>query len=529
MTGKNFVGFNPSAKGNRFFKTFNPILNKDNPTEFVEASVVEINRAVELADKAYLKLSSIPFVERAKFLDEIAIQIEALGDELLDCYVSESGLTFERAETERCRTLKQIRDFANLVRENNWVEASIDTSDNSRQPVKPDLRKMLFGIGPVVVFGASNFPLAYSTAGGDTISAFAAACPVIVKSHPMHAGTGEMVAGAIVKAAKLTNMPDGIFSNLNAKEYDVGKQLIHHPKVKAIGFTGSVSGGRALFNLANTREEPIPVFAEMGSVNPVVIFPELLQDNMGKWTSMYAESITAGSGQFCTNPGLLFILKSKETDNFIRTLSEKIHSKSSAPMLHPSIQHKFEEGKAKAKSVDYLDFSEKNGKLRENYGRQALMTVTSQVFINNPILHEEVFGPISLIIICEDDFVLKNCLAELKGQLTGSIMASVEEIKKYGDVLFTLQHRVGRVIFNGVPTGVEVCPSMHHGGPYPATTDCRFTAVGIDSIRRFARPVVFQNFPDELLPVTLQNLNQTKCRRRINGRWTEEEINDKKR
>lgn len=528
MTGKNFVGCDYSAKGKGTFQTFDPVLNSENPTLFHEATKEEVDEAVELAADAFKELSDIPFLKRAEFLDEIAKQIELIGDELLHCFVSESGLTIDRAIVERTRTVNQLRSFAQLVRENNWVEASIDTADDTRVPPKPDLRKMLVGIGPVVVFGASNFPLAYSTAGGDTASAFAAGCPVIVKSHPLHAGTGELVAGAIVSAVQKIGMPNGIFSNLNAIGFEVGKQLVLHPKIKAVGFTGSISGGRALFDLANGRPEPIPVFAEMGSVNPVIILPEIIKENSDHWSSVYADSITSGNGQFCTNPGLLFLIHSKESELFLNELSDKILSKAPSAMLHSSILQNFERNKKKALSVPHLHLLEKTGEIPPNYSRQTILTVKGVVFIENPVLHEEVFGPYTLVVICEGLNELESAISELKGQLTGSIISFVENMNQYTSLISTLQRRVGRLIFNGVPTGVEVCPSMHHGGPYPASTDSRFTAVGIDSIRRFSRPVVYQNFPESLLPDALKNKNSSNSFRRIDGKHTKSHVFGKK-
>lgn len=528
VTGKNSIGCDSSANGDRVFQTFNPISNTNNPTLFTQASEEEVYRAVDLADKAFLELSTISFQNRADFLEEIAIQIELLGNELLHCFVSETGLTFDRATVEKNRTLLQLRSFAQLVRENNWVEASIDTADEKCNPPQPDLRKMLIGIGPVVVFGASNFPLAYSTAGGDTASAFAAGCPVIVKAHPLHAGTGELVANAIVAAVRSTGMPKGIFSNLNAINYEVGQKLVLHPKIKAVGFTGSIAGGRALFDLANSRPEPIPVFAEMGSVNPVIILPEILQKESDHWSTVYADSITAGNGQFCTNPGLLFLIQSDETNDFLENLTEKILAKSPAPMLHKSIQEKFESNKMKALEVPFIRKTEREGGLATNYGRQTILTVTGDVFVENPILHEEVFGPFTLAVICANLEELEKCISLLKGQLTGSVIGFVEKMNNYNTLILTLSQRVGRLIFNGVPTGVVVCPSMHHGGPYPATTDSRFTAVGIDSIRRFARPIAFQNFPEQLLPETLKNKNSTNSYRRIDGELTKNHVFGKK-
>jgi NADP-dependent aldehyde dehydrogenase len=526
VTGKSSIGCEFSAEGFRQFQTFNTVKNKSNPTIFIEATAQEVNRAVEIAQEAFLILQTISTTQKADFLEEIFRQILAKGDELLDCFVSETGLTIERAISERTRLFKQIHSFAELVRKNAWREASIDVGEMNRNPKKPDLRKMLVGIGPVVVFGASNFPFAYSTAGGDTISAFAAGCPVIVKSHPLHAGTGELLANAIVAAVLKTGMPKGIFSNLNAIGLEVGKQLVLHPKIKAVGFTGSISGGRALFDLANSRPEPIPVFAEMGSVNPVVILPETLTVNNENWSNLLAESITSGVGQFCTNPGLLLLLESPETTLFLETLVSKVLKREAAPMLHTSILERFESAKQEACKVPFVSLNEKKGDIPVNAARQTILTVNASVFKSNPLLQEEMFGPFTLVVICKSINELEDSVAVLKGQLTGTIMGSVENTNKYNAIITTLHQKVGRLIFNEVPTGVEVCPSMHHGGPYPATTDSRFTAVGTDAIKRFARPIVYQNFPEELLPEILRDENRTKIERRINGERTKRDVHE---
>ena len=318
ITGKNYIGSQLSGKGSKTYKTINPQLNIENEYLFNEATSDEINDAVTLASTAFKTFRTISGEKKAAFLNAIADEILALDDELIQIYCSESGLPKGRAKGERGRTVFQLRSFAELVADGSWIEATIDTAQPERTPIpKPDVRKMLVPLGPVVVFGASNFPLAYSTAGGDTAAAFAAGCPVIVKSHPMHAGTGELVASAIIKAAEKTGMPNGVFSNLNSSGIEVGVQLVQHPEVKAVGFTGSIRGGRALFDLASQREEPIPVFAEMGSINPVVMFPEALKERGASLAKTYAGSITLASGQFCTNPGLLLGIKGESLNNFI--------------------------------------------------------------------------------------------------------------------------------------------------------------------------------------------------------------------
>lgn len=516
MTGKNSVGYRLSALGTRTFQTLNPVENSYNETIFVEAVSQEIEEAVLLASNAFEELKGISHLKKAAFLDRIAGKLAEEEDAILRHYLLESGLTLDRAKVEMKRTIFQLTSFSELVKENNWREISIDQGDNSRIPPKPDLRKMLFGIGPVVVFGASNFPLAYSTIGGDSVAALAAGCPVIVKSHPLHAGTGELVAKCVLEAAKETEMPNGIFSNLNAQGFEVGEALVKHPLIKAVGFTGSIKGGRALFDLANQRPEPIPVFAEMGSVNPVIILPNSLEKKIDEWSTIYADSISASCGQFCTNPGLLFCVKSKASDDFIEQLTKKVLQKEAQTMLHPSIYSSFNRLKAERLGAEGVRFVEKEGEVESNTGRQTIAVVSGKNFQNNPCLEEEVFGPFSLVVECESVNEIIACLKNLNGQLTASVLSEVDEVSHQVDLLKILQNKVGRIVFNGVPTGVEVCPSMHHGGPYPASTYSRFTAVGIDSIKRFARPIAFQNCPDQILPDELKHSNPLKLVRRLN-------------
>jgi len=526
ITGKNYIGNLLSSTGKVTFKTFNPQENKENDVVFSEASSAEIEMAVALASEAFKEFRHVSGVKKSEFLNQIANEIGALGDELIKMYCLESGLPEGRAIGERGRTIFQLRTFANLVKEGSWVEATIDTADPNRQPIpKVDIRKMLIPIGPVVVFGASNFPLAYSTAGGDTASAFAAGCPVIVKSHPMHAGTGELVASAIINAAEKTGMPNGVFSNLNSSGIEVGVTLVKHPQVKAVGFTGSIGGGRALYNMASQRPEPIPVFAEMGSVNPVIILPEAAKNKGNDWAKIYAGSITLSSGQFCTNPGLIIGIKSGDLTNFIEKLSEEIIKIEPSCMLHPNIIGAYETKKAAMQKQEGLHIKASfSDEIAPNFGRQAITTVEGATFLENTALHQEVFGPFSMVVQCENAQQLEVIIANLEGQLTGTILAENEELKNYGRVISALQNRVGRIIFNGVPTGVEVCAAMVHGGPYPASTDSRFTAVGINSIKRWVRPFSFQSWPNDLLPDELQHENPLKISRIIDGKSTVEPL-----
>lgn len=526
ITGKNYIGNLLASTGKVKFKTFNPQTNTENDVIFTEASEAEIDMAVELAAEAFKLFRAISGIEKSNFLNQIANEIEALGDELVKTYCLESGLPEGRAVGEKGRTIFQLRSFANLVKEGSWVEATIDTADLNRQPIpKVDIRKMLIPIGPVVVFGASNFPLAYSTAGGDTVSALAAGCPVIVKSHPMHAGTGELVASAIINAAEKTGMPNGVFSNLNSSGIEVGVKLVKHPQVKAVGFTGSIGGGRALFDLASKRPEPIPVFAEMGSVNPVIILPEAAKNKGNDWAKIYAGSITLSSGQFCTNPGLILGIKNPDLTNFIQKLSEEIVKIEPGCMLHPNIISAFESKKAKMQGQKGLQtVANFPNETAANFGRQAITTVEGATFLGNPSLHQEVFGPFSMVVQCEDAQQLEEIISNLEGQLTGTVLAEKLELENYSNIISALQNRVGRIIFNGVPTGVEVCAAMVHGGPFPASTDSRFTAVGTNSIKRWVRPFSFQSWPNELLPNELKNENPLEISRTIDEKRTTQSL-----
>ncbi len=522
ITGKNLIGNELSTKDGTVFTTFDPQLNKENAWEFTEASLKEIHASVELAEKASREYALIDGTKKARFLREIATQIENLGDELIAIYCKESGLPEGRAKGERGRTCFQLQTFADLVAEGSWVNATIDTALPERLPVpKPDLRKMLVPIGPIAVFGASNFPLAYSTAGGDTASALAAGCPVIVKSHPMHAATGELVAHAIAKAAELTGMPNGVFSNLNSKGIEVGQELVKHPGVKGVGFTGSVKGGRALLDLAGQRPEPIPVFAEMGSVNPVIFLPEALKQRGDFWAKTYAGSITLGTGQFCTNPGLLFGLAGDVLSAFANKLSEEISAIQPGCMLHPNIKRNYDSNTSTMLSQSGIEVVAKSqNAVPANYAQHTLVMVQGKDFLSNPRLHQEVFGPFSMVVACKNIDELEAIITNLEGQLTGAIIAENSEIKEYGNLIEILKNRVGRLIYNGAPTGVEVCPAMQHGGPYPASTDSRFGAVGIHAIQRWVRPVSYQNWPEDLLPEALNDSNPLKISRLVNGSLT---------
>ena len=520
-TGKNYIGDVLSAKGKTTYKTINPELNSENETVFYEAAEDEISQAVALADEAFKIYGTIEDVKKAEFLEAIAEEIEALGENLLVTYIQESGLPAGRANGERARTTGQLRAFATMLREGSWVEAIINKTEG-----KPDIRRIQIPIGPVVVFGASNFPLAFSTAGGDTASALAAGCPVIVKSHPLHAGTGELVASAIIKAAKRTGMPNGVFSNINSSGIAVGAALVEHPLIKAVGFTGSIKGGTALCKIAANRPVPIPVYAEMGSINPVIVLPSALKTDNKNWAKNYAASIVAGTGQFCTNPGLILGINSKELEDFIANLVLELDNLEPTCMLHPNIKAQYENLKSEVLGQEgYTQQTSLNKEVKPNYALQNVITVDGSTFLKNKTFHKEVFGPFSVVVKCDNIQQLNKIIHDLEGQLTGTILNSdLKELETFKEVIENLKNKVGRLVYNNVPTGVEVCSGMTHGGPFPASSDSKFTSVGLTAVKRWVRPVTFQDWPDALLPVALQDKNPLDITRTVNDILTKNSI-----
>ena len=391
------------------------------------------------------------------------------------------------------RTINQLKLFASVLREGTWLDARIDTAIPDRQPVpKPDIRQMQVALGPVGVFGASNFPLAFSVAGGDTTSALAAGCPVIVKAHPLHPGTSELVARAIIQAVKKTDMPDGIFSMIHAASREVGMALVNHPQIRAIGFTGSFKGGKALFDAANARKIPIPVYAEMGSVNPVFILPHAMKDRGESIAQGMLQSFTLGVGQFCTNPGLTISNASKETDGFVKKMRELAGDAAPGTMLSGEIKSNFMDGVRRLNSHVGVDQLASENEVQEGNQVQArLFRTTGEVFIKNPDLGEEVFGPSTTIVNTSGREEMISIAKKMDGHLTATIHGSEQDLEEYRDLIRVLELKVGRLIFNGYPTGVEVCHSMVHGGPYPTTTAAQSTSVGTAAIRRFSRHVCY--------------------------------------
>ena len=524
ITGKNYIGNSPENNGNDTFQAYNATEFKLLDEMFYCATEEETNSAIELATKAFQEYKSFSAEKKATFLESIAEEILNLGEELVNTAMSESALPEGRIIGERGRTINQLKMFARLLREGSWIEATIDTAIPDREPIpKPDLRKYRQAVGPVVIFGASNFPLAFSTAGGDTASALAAGCPVIVKSHPSHPGIGELVASAIIKAAEKNNIPNGVFSFLNDSGFKVGTQLVQHPDVKSIAFTGSLTGGKALFDLASNRTEPIPVFAEMGSINPVFIFPEKLKVNYEELAQGLAGSITLGVGQFCTNPGLIFTVENEALEAFIKSLSTHIQKSVPGKMLNKGIVENYSAKRKKMLSEKGI-VVEGTSDLQDGFGSPTVVSVEGSTFLENPDLHEEVFGPFSLIVKCKNFEEMLHITGTLEGQLTATFQADRDELINHKNIVDIVKEKVGRLIFNGVPTGVEVCSSMHHGGPYPASTDSRFTSVGTDAIKRFTRPICYQDWPNELLPDELKNENPLNIWRLVDNKFTQNKI-----
>lgn len=485
---------------------------------FNDATTAEIESIMQNAWTAFHIYRKMSLKQRAAFMRAIAVELDACGDELIQVAMQETNLPEARMRNERGRTIFQLNQYADACERGEWLEARIDTAIPDKNPPKPDVRKMLIPLGPVVVFGASNFPFAYSTAGGDTACAFAAGCPVIIKGHPAHAQTSQVVAEAVLKAADKCNMPKGIFAHVHGTSFEVGKSLVTHPHTKAVGFTGSYIGGKQLFDWANQRKEPIPVFSEMGSVNPVFLLPEKLNTAASDVAKMYAGSITLGVGQFCTNPGLIIGIESDSLKTFIHDLGKAIQQVAPGPMLHPGIVKAYKQNKGNALLQEEVHLvAESETAVKENEGLPTIATASGQAFLNNPVLHQEVFGPYSLVIRCNDINEMTEVAKHLEGQLTSTLMATDDDIKNNDELVEAVKNICGRFILNNVPTGVEVCLSMHHGGPFPATTDSRFTSVGADGIKRFARPLCFQNWSNELLPDELKNENPLGIWRTVNN------------
>jgi len=522
--GKNRIGYSLSSNGSKSFKAFNPSELKELDECFCVATDDEIYHAMRKAIEAFSIYKHFSGQRKAIFLEAIADEIMKLGDALIERVAVESGLTETRIKSERDRTIWQLKIYSQLLLEGSWVEASIDKPIPTRQPgPKPDLRKMLRPIGPIIVFSASNFPLAYSTGGSDTASALAAGNPVIVKAHPSHPGTNLLVAEAINAAALKTGMPDGVFSTLYDDGFEVGIKLVKHPLTKAVAFTGSYSGGMALLQASRERVEPIPVFAEMGSLNPIVLLPNKLKNNFAEIAKTLVNTVTNGMGQFCTKPGLIVSIDNEALNHFIQELSLEISKVNPSTLINKNIWENFHQKRGKMLNEKSVALIYESTDSKTNLkGIPTLACVNFKSFKENPHLHEEVFGPFSLIVKCKDYTELESFAREIKGQLTVSIFGNEEELNENKNLLQILEEKAGRIIFNGPPTGVEVCSSIVHGGPFPATTNGQYTSVGQEAIKRFVRPVAFQNTPQFILPDELKDGNPLKIWRLMDGMFGKE-------
>ena len=471
---------------------------------YVDATPAEIDRAADLADSCAESLASTPPAQIAKLLEAIAAEIEALGDGLIECASCETALPAARLTGERARTTSQLRLFASLARDGSWKNVQIDRALPDRQPARrPDLRRTVIPIGPVAIWAASNFPLAFSVAGGDTASALAAGCPVVVKAHPGHPGTSELTANAVSKAIAETGLPAGIFSLLQGTSPDVSLQLVQHPKIAAGAFTGSLRAGRALFDAAARRPVPIPFFAEMGSVNPVFVLNGALAERSETIADGLFQSVTLGVGQFCTCPGLVVTVKGGGLERFAQALRQRFERSARGTMLTEAIARSYRDAAAHVASIPGVAASIPETVALE--GAPILFEASDETFLDRHELRHEIFGPATVLVHCDSPARMLEVARNLEGSLTATIHGTVPDLEDNRPLLATLARKAGRLVFNGFPTGVEVCAAMQHGGPYPATTDPRFTSVGTAAIQRFATPVCFQDCPPEVLPPELRD------------------------
>nr|CDQ35222.1 NADP-dependent fatty aldehyde dehydrogenase [Virgibacillus halodenitrificans] len=520
IEGKQIIG-QQLVKGSRDpIQAINPATNERLEPSYPGGTQAEVDHACELAWNAFDTYRETSLEDRAKFLETVADEIEAIGDELIERAVAESGLPQARIQGERGRTCGQLRMFARVVRDGEWLDVRIDPALPDRQPMpRVDLRQRHIALGPVVVFGASNFPLAFSVAGGDTASALAAGCPVIVKAHAAHPGTSELVGRAIQSAVKKCGLPEGVFSLIFGSGREVGTALVTDSRIKAAGFTGSRSGGLALWKAAQSRAEPIPFYAEMSSINPVFPLPAALKARGEEMGKAFVGSLNMGAGQFCTNPGLVIAIKGPELDAFLAAAGDAVKGSAPQTMLTPGIHEAYENGVGALVS---------NGKAKEvargekgegpNQCQTGLFVTSAQDFLSDEALQGEVFGATSLVVECADAAELAKVAEHLEGQLTVTLQMDDADLDVARQLLPTLERKAGRILVNGWPTGVEVCDAMVHGGPFPATSDSRTTSVGTAAIYRFLRPVCYQNLPDDLLPEAIKQSNPFKLDRLVDGK-----------
>lgn len=493
LTGTNLIAgkWVASHTTRRFARTWD---GKELGPPYCLATLQQIDEAVTEASTSFTYFRKSQTLSRASLLRGVADCIEDLGEALIEVASDETWLPRARLEGERTRTTNQLRMFANLIESGTHLDTQIDEAQPGRTPIpKPDLRRMKIPIGPLAVFGASNFPLAFSVAGGDTASALAAGCPVVVKAHPGHPGTSELVARAVKSAIEAAGIPGGVFSMLHASD-EGASFLVRHPLLEGVGFTGSRRVGRTLFDIASQRERPIPVFAEMGSVNPIFLLPNALAERGEEFAKGYVQSLTLGNGQFCTNPGILVLPKGEGAERILAAIAAEIGSTGPSPMLTDSVAEGYRRGVSR--------LAERAEALTMVQDGPALFRVRGSMFCNSEELSQEVFGPCGLAVECAGFDEMLQVARGLEGQLTATIWVS--EHDDASDLVDILETKVGRLVFDGFPTGVEVCPSMQHGGPYPATTDGRFTSVGTAAIERWLRPICYQNMPERMRPEFLR-------------------------
>lgn len=520
ISGLSIIGNSRGTQTGDGFRAFDPSTGESVEPAFYSATIDELEQAAQLADQARIIFGGTSGRERAALLRRIADNIEALGDDLIHRASLETALPNQRFEGERARTCGQLRMFADVLEEGSWVDARIDHAIPDRQPVpKPDVRSMLRPLGPVAVFCASNFPLAYSVAGGDTASALAAGCPVVVIGHTAHPGTAELVGLAVLKAVQESGMPEGTFSLLFSSGYEIGQSLVRHPAIKAVGFTGSRKGGRALMDIAAARPEPIPIYTEMSSVNPTFILPNAVKERGDAIAAGLHASVTGGVGQFCTKPGLVFLPKDPAGDEFVAKVNSLITETKPAPLLTGGMRSAYVSGNQKRASEVESTAANEDPDLPGFSVNPSAFETSAVEFLNTPDLNEEIFGPTTLLIRSDDHEELLAIAQSLEGQLTASIHGTENDLLEYADLVAILETKAGRLIFNGFSTGVEVCPSIVHGGPYPATSDGRSTAVGTRAITRFARLVCYQNFPERSLPAELKDGNPLDIWRMVDGKF----------
>lgn len=528
LHGKNIIAGRPEANSGKTFAAVDPATATALAPAFHEASLADADRAAQAAANAYAAYRRTSPQQRADFLERIAAGIEALGDALIARANAETGLPVARLQGERGRTTGQLRAFAALVKEGSWVDARIDRAQPERKPLpRPDVRRMLMPIGPVLVYGASNFPLAFSAAGGDTASALAGGNTVVLKAHPAHPGTSELVMRAVAEAIAACGLPAGTVNLVQSVDTAVSTALVQHPLIQAVGFTGSLAAGRAIYNAAAARPVPIPVFSEMGSINPVFILPGALAERGKTIAEGFVGSLTLGVGQFCTNPGVVVALKSPQLEQFLADAGALVSAAAPGTMLYDGIRARYEAGVAtlaRRPGVALVAAATQPADARKTQAGARLFRVSAAGFLADAHLREEVFGPASVLVECDSLAEMEQVASAIPGQLTATIHGAASDLAPAAPIADALAQRVGRLLWNGFPTGVEVCPAMVHGGPYPATTDARSTSVGTAAIERFVRPVCFQNAPQETLPAELQNANPRGIWRTIDGEFSKNAV-----